>query len=282
MEELKLCFLKSGYPDRMVTGIIQDVLRRERRLDYQNKSKTAPFPVAWIQTYGPATEQLRDVIKEANNVLTSSPNWKGENRVIGLVSRRAKNLADRLLKKKQFALETGDKNTGTRRCTPKLKPGQRRKVGRPCESCNMMSNKSAITSKATGKIFRTPSGSCKTKRLVYAADCLLCQKQYSGQTTNNLRTRINGHRSHMTKEFDPNKDTRHLDEATLAQHLKEVHNLDTVELFNTCYTFSILEVDPQNLDRCEQKWVNNLKTMRPFGLNIEKPCGVVDSLLKLT
>ena len=71
------------------------------------------------------------------------------------------------------------------------------------------------------------------------------------------------------------------DEAALSQHMKTEHQLQTVNDFNKCFSFTILELDPKNLDKCEQKWVNTLKTMQPYGLNIEHPCGVVDQLLKV-
>ena len=68
------------------------------------------------------------------------------------------------------------------------------------------------------------------------------------------------------------------DEATLAEHLKFDHSMDTVELFNLSFLFTILQLSPFNLDESEQKWVSRLTCMKPFGLNKEVPRGVTDSV----
>ena len=81
------------------------------------------------------------------------------------------------------------------------------------------------------------------------------------------------------KPTDTDKDT---DEAALANHLKEEHNMTTVQLFNLSYSFTILQIEPGDLDKCEQKWVSQLVTMQPFGLNIEKPRGVADSIMTMS
>ena len=45
---------------------------------------------------------------------------------------------------------------------------------------------------------------------------------------------------------------------------------------------SSLKMNPRNLAKCEQKWMNQLVTLHPFGLNREKPCGVADSILNMS
>ena len=60
--------------------------------------------------------------------------------------------------------------------------------------------------------------------------------------------------------------------------MKEVHSLHSVDLFNSNYSFTVLEVSPRNLDQAEQKWTNKLMTLQPFGLNKEKPGGVLSSI----
>ena len=143
-----------------------------------------------------------------------------------------------------------------------------------------MSSKKSVSSLITGKRYSTPTGNCTSKQLVYLAECLICQKQYTGKTVNKLQTRISGHRSHVGK---PSRETiLDSDEATLAEHLKEDHNFDSVELFNLSYVFTILQLDPRNLDKCEQKWIHELVTMKPYGLNIENPFGIADSLLSMS
>ena len=282
LNELTGCFLNSGYPLKMVKGIMDDVIKRNRNLDYKVKRKEAPFPVAWVQTYSPATSEIQTLVKEANIVLKQSPIWNDDEKVIGLVNRRGKNIGDIVLQRKRFALMPNSESTGTTKCTPDLNPGERRKRGRPCESCKLMSQKNYIKSHHTGKKYHTPSANCQSKNIIYAAQCLICQKQYAGKTTCKLQTRIAGHRSHV------NKTTKTIlldtDEAALSEHLKTHHQLatSTTELFNLNYSFTVVQINPSDLDKCEQFWVSRLGTMEPFGLNIEKPRGVADTIITMS
>ena len=101
----------------------------------------------------------------------------------------------------------------------------------------------------------------------------MCNIQYTGKSTTKFQSRISNHRSHVGDDcFDPNTA-----EATLAEHLHNDHNLNSVDLFISNYSFTILELGPRNIDFAEIKWANRLMTMRPFGLNKEKPGGVIDS-----
>ena len=81
-------------------------------------------------------------------------------------------------------------------------------------------------------------------------------------------------------EDEPEK-FRRKDEGALAEHLKAVHGLTTVEDFNRSYKFTILKSNVSNLDSVEQKWIDIMGTMHPFGLNLDKPCGVSASVLEL-
>ena len=65
------------------------------------------------------------------------------------------------------------------------------------------------------------------------------------------------------------------DEAALAEHLKNAHGLTSPEDFDSNYQFTVVQLcDPNTLVDCEYKWIMNLNTMDPFGLNLSKPYGV--------
>ena len=271
--ELKECFIRSGYPSRLVEGVIQDVSSRRRNLDYKKRDKTPPNKVLWIQTYGPATPVITDAVKEANTILSKSPAWEGDDNVMGVVNRRPCNLGDLILKRKKLALDTSQSPEGTTRCTPFPTPGIKRKAGRPCASCNLMSDSNSVISSTNGRIYSTPKADCKSKNIIYCATCIHCSKQYVGKSTNRLQKRVSGHRSHMNDiVFDSDSD-----DATLAEHLKMVHCLEGSELFNHSFSFTVLQLSPLDLDACEQRWVNRLTTLSPFGLNKEAPNGISDS-----
>ena len=255
---------------------------RPRVLEYKTRDKGAPFPVVWVQTYGPATNNIISVVKVANSTIGNSETWKDVQKPIGVVNRRGRNIGEMVLKRKRFALEDSSSETeGTVRCTAVVLPGQRNtKRGRPCESCNLMSGNNSITSTVTSKTYQTPKGCCKSKCLIYCAQCVLCKKQYTGKTDVHLGKRICTHRTHVNNLKTPGDEET--DESALADHLRADHNLFSVEDFSSHYLFTILEVEPANLDTCEQKWTNRLVTMRPFGLNIEKPGGVADTITTMS
>ena len=167
--------------------------------------------------------------------------------------RNANLLADLILKRKKFALDESRESLGTSRCTPLPEPGQKRKVGHPCASCDLMSSSGTVRSSVNSKIYITPSANCKSKNLVYCASCNFCLKQYVGKTKNKLQSRISGHRSHMGDNcFDES------DDAALPEHLKLDHGFHTAELFNLGFNFTVLELGPFNLDESEQRWVSKL------------------------
>ena len=247
-------------------GILDDVLKRPRILDYKPKSNEPPFPVLWVQTFGPSTDQIMKTIENVNKVAKLSVAWKGVQKVVGIVNRRDKNIGNIILKRKCFALdEIFVGGTGTTSCTP---VGGSGKPGRPCKSCNKMSKKSTVKSFVTGKTYKTPSANCRSKNVIYLADCLLCQMQYTGQTTTKTQKRVCAHRSHVNKQLEDKEsdDEDKNDEAALAEHLKLAHNIESVELFDQSYVFTILEIEPENLDKSEQKWISELVTMEPYAL----------------
>ena len=78
-----------------------------------------------------------------------------------------------------------------------------------------------------------------------------------------------------------NQNFRNEDEAALSEHLKSVHNLVTSDDFDKNYSFTVIRsCDPRDLENCEFKVIIDVKTMTPFGLNIAKPFGIGENLIK--
>ena len=55
----------------------------------------------WIQTFGPATDKIKQLVKEANLVIQKSTAWDKISKALVVVSRKASNLGDLILKKKK-------------------------------------------------------------------------------------------------------------------------------------------------------------------------------------
>ena len=130
-----------------------------------------------------------------------------------------------ILKKRHFALDTSLVISGTSRCTPLPTSGLKKPIGRPCESCGLMSGNDTGLHLLlyNGRVFKTPSATCKAKNIVYCATRIYIVQSsiYIGKSTCKLQTRISGHRTHIHMIFD-----EHDDEATLAEHLKFDHSMD--------------------------------------------------------
>ena len=279
--ELTKYFISSGYPKTILKKVRDDVLQRKRVLKHHKKDEKPPFNISWVATSSPATPQIKKVVINANKVLQKSESWKDEQSPIGVVHKRSLNLGNRLFKRKRFALTDHNdarNSNGTQQCTQ----GNSRKRGRPCKGCKLMSGRSSITSHSNGKIFHTPPATCKTKMVIYAAECKLCSKQYTGRTIQEIRKRINGHRGWMTKIriIDGESKNDDEDEASLADHLKLEHGMESPNHFDEMFQFTVLQIgEPKTLVDMEYKWINALKTLTPFGLNISKPYGITEKFI---
>ena len=142
-----------------------------------------------------------------------------------------------------------------------------------------MANSGTIRSTATGNSFRTPNANCKSRRTIYVATCRLCNLQYTGQSVVKLSQRISGHRTHIFDESFPDEG----DEATLAEHLSVDHGCNplSANTFNSNYSFTVVELGSRDMVEAERRWTNKLLTLRPFGLNKDKPGGVAASMSSL-
>ena len=122
-------------------------------------------------------------------------------------------------------------------------------------------------------------GNCQTTLLIYLGICVACLKPYMGKTINELRCRINGHRSHLKEilSADLCKNDLLIDDTNcLAAHARFCHCVKDNKSFNLLYKFSIVQKlhDPNLLLRREQFYINKYKTFVPFGLNVSNPIGL--------
>ena len=137
-------FIKSGYPKKLLNCIKQRVLNLDRNLNYKSKANeglSGRFGAAWITTYGPGYDEVKGIVSLTNETLKASPLFHDLTYpILGVVPRRAANLQDMLFNQKVLGLGTGIGSVTTR-CNPLDGPKKR---GRPCESCDLMSEESTI------------------------------------------------------------------------------------------------------------------------------------------
>ena len=135
-------FLKaSDYPDNLLCSIRNDVFSKERDINYRNQATDRRFDVGWVTTFGPGYGEVKKLISRINRTLLTSPLFSEiEHPVLGVVSRRAPSLRDILFSQRNICLDTG-RGLVTTRCTAI----NSRRVGRPCSSCDLMSEEIRLT-----------------------------------------------------------------------------------------------------------------------------------------
>ena len=127
------------------------------------------------------------------------------------------------------------------------------------------------------------TGSCKTRNIIYMARCILCPRArnsiYVGRTSNELRSRINGHRSMFygllrVASGDGVAAATGVesivvdDKNCLGAHLIQAHGARQNCDFDQSYKFIILKnVDPLHIISFEQRFIEVLNCRAPGGLN---------------
>ena len=74
-----------------------------------------------------------------------------------------------------------------------------------CKTYSILITSSDLSSNLTGKRFTTKCLEplkCMSRNLIYGIECSLCGLIYVGETHNNLRSRMNGHRSGVNRSVD--------------------------------------------------------------------------------
>ena len=130
------------------------------------------------------------------------------------------------------------------------------------------------------KKFKTGIGNCKTKNSIYAANCKLCGKHYVGKSTQPEHSRVAGHRTDMKKYMNSpqvaenDEEGNNKDRYSLAIHLHREHNISSINGLDEYYTFTVLEkCTPKSIDVKEHAWIQKMKSLTPFGLNLNSPLG---------
>ena len=171
--------------------------------------------------------------------------------------RRPPNLANSLIRAK---LASGNQKLFS--CGPCSAKGPKR--GPKCAICTLLPIQTHVTSTSTQRTHRLKlckSLDCDSVFVVYLITCSVCSSnnQYVGQTSN-LRKRTNNHKSCIrTGRYNRDDDC-----TRLYEHFKKPkHSPES-------FTLTILEqcLDKKSLLEAETKWIWELKTVNPFGLNL--------------
>ena len=136
-----------------------------------------------------------------------------------------------------------------------------------CKVCKYITETDTFTSSVKGETYKINHRlEFNDKCLVYLFTCNKCIKQYTGQTTDNLRGRWNNYKS-KSKSFRRGGEC--IQEHLYKHFKREGHTefLDDVSI-----TF-IDKTDGSNPTKRENYWMRNLKAFSPYSLNIVSSLG---------
>ena len=248
LENMKSWFEGRSYPKKL----IEEEMKKVRFFGKGNvtRRKDAAKGVPFVLTYHPLLKSMGHIInknlyllnmnEEVKNVFTPKP----------MISfRSARKLSSYLVRAKLYPEE---RVKGSLKCSSSR-----------CEVCLNVNETSTFTSTVTGETYVINHKlNCNDKCLIYLLTCNCCKKQYVGQTVDAFRSRWNNYKSNCRK---------HQRGVTcMQQHLFD-HFCDCNHkgfLSDVSITF-IDKTDPSDPLKREDYWRSILKTMAPFGLNIE-------------
>ena len=127
-----------------------------------------------------------------------------------------------------------------------------------CKICiNIEESRTFQSTVTDGEYLILNSFDCKSEWIIYLVTCCNCSKQYVGYTENTLRTRFTNHRRDIRNGWKTD---------AMAKHFID-------ECVNE--SFKVLIIDGPygsiaDLGQNETYWIKELKTYKPYGMNIYK------------
>ena len=104
---------------------------------------------------------------------------------------------------------------------------------------------------------------CNSKSLIYLISCKVCGKQYVESTMGRFKFRWNNYKSSQRKA---EREEDCMWKRPREHFLSEGHN----GLINDVEVIFIDKTDPSDPARWEEFWITKLRTVAPYGLNVEE------------
>ena len=126
--------------------------------------------------------------------------------------------------------------------------------------CDYVTDTDTFTSTVTGESFKI-NHQLNDRSIIYPLTCKQCQKQYTGETTYD-RYRWNNYKFNSRK-FDRK-------ESCMQEHLCRYFSSPGHRGFLNDVSVTLIDkTDGSDPKKREEYWMKTLKTMAPYGLNIE-------------
>ena len=289
--------LASGYRPSFIKPIFETVLKKSRE---HVLSKTPAPPkadrIVFVSTFHPQMPNLHARHADNAGILAKSERMSEVLPARPLVAyRRTPNLQNLLIRTKskpvlsdplapsssslstfpisssQSSIQSSQTDVSipltapTPQTSPLLPPGCHPCQRAKCDLCRKhLLPGDTITSTVTGHTHKIRQHiHCNASNLIYVITCNTCKKQYTGQTSNKLRRRINNHKSAIRRP-----DT----EESVGAHFQEPgHTINDLKV----QVVELIPTGPEQrkrLDRAESFWMRRLQTHATTGgLNLDEP-----------
>ena len=268
LEELATSFKKAGYPEKMVNEITTKVQNSARDITVKkNAEKEDDGKIIVVSTYK-ADSAIVEAVGESEETLKRTQSFVNQT---GPLFKYVKKVGPSIrshinfLKKQALGIQKGVAT----------------KCGaRGCKTCKMLIE--APCTEVLDKKVKLSEGSCKTYNLCYLAKCKICDKSYIGRTVDPLHKRINGHRQHFKEILKEMEEKTTLDEIDtskdkymLGLHLYLEHQINDPDAFDRLIKFGIVDIcNPADIEKKEYRFMHQLNTFQPSGINVEYPFGI--------
>ena len=264
LETLAGYFMNCGYPSEMIRPILDSVKDTPRSLEYKPKPDsdndgTIRFMYPYVAG---ALELKHHVDNSVNDALGQAPIFSDvSSPIIKTVYTRGPTLGSSLFRQSKVTL--GSSSGMSTRCT--TEDESKHKRGAKCRTCPLMANSDTV--KINGVCYNDlEGGTCKSRNIIYLAQCKKCNRSYIGKTSTPLHKRVNGHRNNtMISDLIT-------DEQALVHHATTVH----MSTFDGTYRFFVVMNvgNPTDLLKWELYFIDKFNTKIPKGLNIDNPMGL--------
>ena len=239
--------LARGYPMKLLIDSQNRaaVLTRDELLKPNPRAEKST--IRFITTYSSQNVEIQNIIKTSLFVLDNSrPRINHEHKFL-VTSRRCPNFRDLLTKAK---LPTDSVNA------PRPPRGSSTCSKPRCSTCQHIRTTTSVRSHAHQRVIPIPvSTNCMSTNIIYIIECSKCSKQYVGQTSNTLTTRLRQHLRDIRLENIFKPVAAHFNEAGHTIRDVSIYGVDAAADLNTRL-------------RLEEAWIHVIGSSQPAGLNL--------------
>ena len=249
-ERMKGYFIQRGFDQPSIEETIGEVLKKPREEALVYKRKESNERVPFVLTYHPRLRMMGKILHRNYKLLQSNERLKKAFPEPPMVAfKRLKNLRDMLVHTGPRAI-----NQGVGSCSDKR-----------CKCCKHLQGTTEFEINGKKHCVKN-GGSCDTENVIYGLRCKQCDQWYIGESSLQLRGRLNGHRAATVRLKEGKLLNSQMNDTGAAEHfIKEGHDFERdLELY-------MLESgnwrSAAERKKRESYYICKFATLEPAGLN---------------